>query len=221
MDIVGTFLAAVSRHDETAPALAFVAGVAGSVGPCFGARAASLAGLTAGVRGVRRMLFVAAFVAGLASSYVLISLSATLWLRVAKEASWIYAALALGLLIYGVLALVRSDTHNRCSESSLAPTVTSTGCTFLSGASFALVASPCCTPVLVALAGIAARASTPFFGVAVAAAFSIGHGMPLTLLAFKDAGACRLLRDHAWRRAGSVVGGGVMVALAGYYALLV
>lgn len=221
MDIVGAFLAAVSRHDETAPALAFVAGVAGSVGPCFGARAASLAGLTAGARGVHRVLFVAAFVAGLVSSYVLIALSATLWLRIATESSWIYGALALGLLSYGMLALMRSDTRGCCSESSLAPTVASIGCTFLSGASFAFVASPCCTPVLVAIAGIAARASTPFFGVVVAAAFSLGHGMPLALLACKDGGVCRLLRGHAWRRAGSVVGGGVMVALAGYYALLV
>ncbi len=221
MDIVGTFVASASQHDETAPALAFVAGIAGSIGPCLGARAASLVGLTAGVGGVRRRVLVAAFVAGLVSSYVLIASSAALWLGIGTQSSWIYCALALGLFAYGVRALVRSDTHGSCNESSPKPMVTSIGCTFLSGASFALVASPCCTPILVAIAGIAARAPTPLFGIAVASAFAIGHGLPLMLLACWDARLCGPLRGEAWRRAASVIGGGVTVALAGYYALLV
>ncbi|HUY42081.1 MAG TPA: cytochrome c biogenesis protein CcdA [Candidatus Dormibacteraeota bacterium] len=220
MDIVGAFLASLSRQAGATPALAFAAGVAGSVGPCFAARAASLTGLTSGARGVRRLVLVATFVVGIVASYVLIASSATLWFRIAMQSSWIYGALAFGLLIYGARGLARSNTHECCGATMSAPAVRSIGCAFLSGASFAFVASPCCTPVLVAIAGVAAKASSPFFAAAVAAAFAIGHGMPLTLLTCRDSRICGLLHGEQWRRAASVVGGGVMVALAGYYALL-
>lgn len=199
----------------TAPALAFALGIVTSAGPCFGPRLASLIGLASNASGARRARIVVAFIGGLALSYTLIAASATLFLRVSAFSAWTYMALGTLLVWSGMRMLIAGEhalVHGASSRSS------SCGSALLTGASFAFVASPCCTPIVASIAGIAGLSDAHWFGLSVAAAFAIGHASPLVLASIC---ASRVhVHMQPWRLPLSVVGGSVMLSLGGYYALL-
>lgn len=220
MDVVGAFVESVVRREGTAPALAFVAGLVTAAGPCLGTRLASVTALTAGLEGARRVAAAGTFVSGIVASYVLIGSSSALWWRIAHGASWTYAALAVGLGVCGIRALVQVGAQRSCAVRACAPRMASLGSAFLSGASFALVASPCCTPILATIAGVAAKAPSPFFGMGVAGAFALGHTAPVFPALFGSGRLYAGLRRHSLQRPASIVAGGVVLALGGYYALL-
>jgi cytochrome c-type biogenesis protein len=214
--VVDELLNAVAGGSPIAPAIAFGVGIVTSAGPCLGPRLASLAGLAANARGAHRVRIVTAFVGGLCLSYTLIAASSALFSRVTALSMWVYAALAALLAWNGLRTLIvgeRACVHGATGAGSC-------GSAFVSGASFAFVASPCCTPIVASVAGIAGLNDAHWFGLGVAAAFALGHAVPVILASLGAAGARVVGLSHAWRLPLSVVGGGVMLALGGYYALL-
>lgn len=220
-DIVGNLLTAVAHRSAIAPGLAFLVGIVTSAGPCLGPRLASLIGLAAGAHGVRRALIVGSFIGGLAASYAVIACSATLFLRMTGSSTWIYGGLAALLACYGVRALVFGERDHPCGHAAARSKATrSCGSALLAGASYAFVASPCCTPIVASIAGIAGMNASRWFGLAVALTFALGHATPLLLASLGATQVSKLVSRRSWQVPISVINGSLMLALGGYYALV-
>lgn len=218
-DPIAGLLRALAVQSPTAPALAFVVGVVTSAGPCVAPKIASVVGMSADATGRRRLAVGIFFACGLACAYALITVSASAFLRINAESRWIYLLLS-GILVWqGIRAIVRTGIHD-CSPplrsgGSIRPSLCRA---LIAGASYAFVLSPCCTPFIASVAGIA-TSLRPLYAAAIAAAYGFGHAAPVL--------AGSLLASHAWeslagRMRGplAVIGGGTMLALGGYYAIL-
>lgn len=220
MDAVGSALAGAASHSPLAPALALVAGVASSFGPCVAPRLVAIAGLTAGLTGVKRWLRVGAFVAGLCAGYVGLGVITGALSYAAEYATYLYAGLALGLTIWGLVQLLRPPHGVACAATGISSARLSLGASFLAGSGFAIVASPCCGPIAVAIAGMTVASGSVAYGALLLASFALGHAVPLFGTA---AGAARLRALLGTRRledATATVTGALTLALGGYYALL-
>lgn len=213
-DVVGGAMAAVASNSLWSPLLAFCAGVVTSAGPCAAPRYAAMVGLAQAAEPRRRRARLASFGAGLCLGYAVLAMASGWILRLVAVSAYTYAAMAAALLAFGA----RSLWTEQCSRCDAKATPASSGAALLLGISLALVASPCCTPFVTALAmGVA-----PDWKAALAAAvcFALGHLAPVALLgALSSALATRFdLRGAA--PAMQTIGGAVSLALAGYYALL-
>ena len=93
----------------------------------------------------------------------------------------------------------------------------SRGALLLAGFATAVVPSPCCAPVVTLLA-----AGSPDRTIALVsiASFALGHAAPLLLAATGAARLRALAFEGQISQAVTTVGGALMVALGGYYALL-
>jgi cytochrome c-type biogenesis protein len=218
MDIVGIALSQAAMRSVWAVPGAFVAGAATCFGPCAAPRFVAVTGFVAERRGSKRWHRVMAFVAGLCSCYIAIGTVSAFIMRLALWSPWIYAALATLLGVMGLRSVLSSETK-ACSHNDAEPPAASLGVVFLIGCSFGLVVSPCCTPVVATLAALTGSAGDPVFSGVVLGAFALGHAAPLLAATFA-AGNIRLIIRHAFEVPIAVVSGALMIALAGYYALL-
>lgn len=217
-DPVSQSLAAVSGRDSSAFPLVFVAGVVSSIGPCVAPRFIAAASLASA--GGRRSAAapVIAFVAGLTAAYAAFGAVASLLGRAAHWSAWTYWILAFALGVGGVLALWRGEracTHDRETDRA-----TSLGGALLLGASFALVVSPCCTPLVAAIVAYTSASGGAAYGSMLLACFALGHAFPIVPVAFGATGAVRLLQRYSVRQAACVVSATLMLALSAYYAVL-
>jgi cytochrome c biogenesis protein CcdA len=88
------------------------------------------------------------------------------------------------------------------------------------GASLSLVVSPCCTPFVAILSSVAfGVARTPLAALNIAA-FALGHVLPLVAFGLGTASIRKRFETTVPARAVSAVNAGLMLGLAGYYALL-
>jgi cytochrome c biogenesis protein CcdA len=212
-DPVSAAISATAARSLWAPALAFVAGVVTSIGPCVAPRFVAVAALTT-AGGTGRWRIVAALVAGLCVSYVAVGMAGGILARVSAISTYVYACASAACLAFGVRELLRSPSAP-CARHCAAPS--SSAPAFLLGASFALVTSPCCTPAIVVLGTLAATQASVAFGALTIAAYALGHALPLAAAGFG------WQRGAAWLpNQGSLqtVGGALMIALAGYYGVL-
>lgn len=166
---------------------------------------------------MRRYSTVAAFVTGLVLAYMLISSCAALCVRMTRASGAIYALLAAGLMAFGLRSLLQEGSHV-CTHAAAARQA-SLGWAFFNGGSLAFVASPCCTPILVSIAGLATSA-TLGFALPIAALFAIGHAVPLVAAATGATSLSEAMRSEGWGVVLCVINGAVLLALGGYYALL-
>jgi cytochrome c-type biogenesis protein len=215
IDPIASTIAAAARQSPWAPAFAFGAGVAASVGPCVAPRFVAVAAL-AGSPGVARWKAVAAFAAGLCASYVAIGLAAGFAGRIAAISAHVYALLALVLLGFGLNALLREP--KTCAHDG--PKVHSLGGACLLGMSFAFVTSPCCTPAIVVLGSLAANGPSPALGAALIGAYAAGHALPLVAAGLGRQWMGKRLDTPPLRSAMQTIAGALMLALAGYYGAL-
>jgi cytochrome c-type biogenesis protein len=216
-DLLGEALASVARRSELAYPLVFLAGVSSSIGPCVAPRYVAITALASTSR--RPIRIVGAFLTGVIAAYLVLGLAlgaiGALW----SNSRLLYAALAVALGTGGIVTLLRSDAP--CAHHVGAPRrAASSGGAFLLGASSAFIVSPCCTPVIAAIAGFTTFAGRTAEGAGLLIAFALGHALPLLV-----AGACartfaRLFSSVATSPAPSVVGAALMVALAVYYGVL-
>jgi cytochrome c-type biogenesis protein len=210
---------AVATHEPWAPVLMFAAGAMTSAGPCIAPRFVAAAGLASG--GDRRSAFrlVCAFAAGLVVIYAAFGAVGSLLLRAANLSSAIDGALACGLAIAGGRSLWVGDEHSQHKHIGETKPMAA-GAAFMLGASFALILSPCCTPLVIGIIAYAAGAGAPLAGSAMLACFALGHALPLAAAAIGAKHAAALLERYTMRRAASVVSGTLMLALAAYYGVL-
>jgi cytochrome c-type biogenesis protein len=233
IDVLGEGLRAVALRSPLAYPLVFAAGVATSAGPCVAPRYVAVAALANGAR--RPWRTVAAFVAGLVGAYVALGLAAGALGALWSTSSAVYAVLAAGLALGGVVTLLR-DTHThgspaderaRACDPGHAPGATAKaqhsanfGGTFLLGASSAFVVSPCCTPVVAGIAGLTTLGGRTSEGIALLVAFALGHALPLLAAGMLSARIAALLARLSATAAPAVVSATLMLALAAYYGVL-
>jgi cytochrome c biogenesis protein CcdA len=217
IDLLGEALTAVARRSAIAYPLVFAAGVSTSVGPCVAPRYVAVTALASASR--RPTAIAGAFLGGVVGAYVVLGLAlsaiGTLW----SSSRFVYAALATALAVGGIATLVRDE--RRCEHPAVAKDHhASGGGAFLLGASSAFVVSPCCTPIVAAIAGFTTLGGRTVEGVALLAAFACGHAAPLLALGAFGRGLAGLVRHATLGAAPRVVGATLMLALAVYYGAL-
>jgi cytochrome c-type biogenesis protein len=217
MDPVGAAFSAAAAQSPWAPAFAFAAGTLTSFGPCVAPRFIAVAAL-ATPPGAQRWKAIASLAAGLCASYVVLGIASGFAARIAALTANVYGILAVALVIYGIVTLVRQSPSDACAH--VEEKKRSLGGIFLFGASFALVASPCCTPVVVLLGSLPATRRAPVLGALLVAAFAVGHAVPLALAGFGWQWVGIRTSAGAWRSASQTIGGALMLALGAYYGVL-
>ena len=197
--------------------LVFFAGLASSAGPCVAPRFITVAGLCANRGRITGLLTAAAFAGGLACAFAVFGAGGALLMSAVKLSTGAYVLLAVALAAGGLVTLLKADA---CSVHRTRKDAGALGAGFLLGACSAFVVSPCCTPVLLAIAAYSAAANAPLSGAVLCAVYAAGHGLPLLAAALGARSISTLLERFAVRRAAATVSGAIMLALAGYYAVI-
>jgi hypothetical protein len=196
-------------------ALAFVAGVSGSVGPCAAPRYLAIAGLAGSSSPRSRLRALLAFAVGVTCVSALMVESSAMVFAALAWSGVLYGVLSVAFLVAGTWSLLRGE--RACAHDSAR--VSSSGAAFALGAVCALVPSACCTPFLIGLGTLGANA-TPSVNAAAGAAFALGHLSALGTVVVGSWPLMRFLADGRARVAARTVGGGLSLALAAYYAVL-
>jgi cytochrome c-type biogenesis protein len=225
-DAVGAALAAVAARSALAYPLVFAAGVVTSIGPCAAPRYVAVTAC-AHAAARRPWTAVAAFAAGLICAYVALGAAAGALGALWAASTAVYAVVAAALVVSGVVTLARAGGGPNAGggpgahRGSHGPrTGASSGGVFLLGASSAFVVSPCCTPVVAALAGLTLASGHGAYGTMLLAAFACGHLVPVLICGALGTRLSAALRRVAVSQAPSVVSGSLMLALGAYYGVL-
>jgi len=216
IDPTAAALRALVTQSSWTPALAFAAGVASSFGPCVAPRMLAVAALTANKPAMYAFRVAAFFIAGVIVTYSALALGGTLVWHVVRFSGYLYLGIA---LVMGVAGIVSLTHHSECERTRLVHSKESSSALFLLGASSAATFSPCCTPIVVA-AALYAHSTAPLFVWITAASFAAGHAAPLTLAAASSR-LVGLAVHSGVQSAARVVAGALMLAVAGFYCVLV
>ncbi len=216
LDPLAFALAAMRAPNAYAAPIAFCAGAVSSLGPCTAPRLLAIAGLSAGKDRRRTWQLGVAFIAGLVLVYASFAAMTNLLRTVADYSAWIYAVVAMSMGVAGCIALWREPDSCRHVKHVDAHA----GSAFVLGSSFALVVSPCCTPIVVAIAAYAAAGGSVPYAAVVLACFGLGHALPLVAATFGADALSGLFERRALRHAADVLSGALMLSLAAYYAVL-
>jgi cytochrome c-type biogenesis protein len=211
-------------------AVAFAGGMVAGFGPCvlpmlpavFGyvtGQVAETPGIPGRTTWLRGLALAATFVLGMSLFFASIGALAAILGRALLAGAWahyIVAAicLVLGLQMVGVIDLP-FDALNRFVPNTHPERRGFVGA-FLFGILFAVVASPCSTPILAAIATIAATRGSVPQGAALLFAYGLGKGVPLMLLGLA-AGSLAVMRSIS-RATGVLtkVGGVALIGAAAY-----
>jgi thiol:disulfide interchange protein DsbD len=212
IDAAGDALHLLADRSPFALPAFFTLGAFTAIGPCVAPRYVALAALIQRTR--RPWRIAAAFASGVVSAYVAIGMGAGLLGTMRAWSTAIDVGMALALALAGGITLLRDEgVHAHAARNT-----TSGGGAFLLGATSALVVSPCCTPIVAAIAGFAGFDGQPLAAALLLTAFAAGHALPLGAVAL-GARSMHALSRLGSTSAGSVVAGTLMIALAGFYAL--
>jgi cytochrome c-type biogenesis protein len=219
VDVFAQAARSIALRSTLAPILAFGAGALSSLGPCVAPRLLAVASCVGAKPARQARIVVAAFLAGLIAAYASFGLIGSLLGRLVDISRWTYDALALGLLVGGILTLIQAepDTHDACRTHATSAHPPSLGGVFLLGASFAFVIAPCCTPLVATIVAYASDVGDPFYGASMLALFALGHGLPLAIAGL-CAGTCiERLRTTMLHQATAIASGTIMLALSAFY----
>lgn len=216
IDVLGTGLHAVATRSPLAYPLVFAGGILTSLGPCSAPRYVAVAALANASERPGRP--VALFVAGLVGGYACLGAAVSALTIVRAWSSLIYLVLAIALGLGGAMTLLQREDEGHVHAAPRR--ASSAGGAFLLGASSTLVVSPCCTPIIGAIAGLTVVSGRLSDGVLLLAAFGLGHAAPLFAAAFVSGRLSALLRRVAASPAPAVVAGTLMLGLAAYFGVL-
>ena len=211
-DPVAATLDALARHDVVRLPAAFAAGALTSIGPCVAPRYVAVAAVLQ--RGGRRVPAVLVFVAGLLAGYAVLGFGAGIVGSLVAHAGVLYVALAAGLVVCGLVQLLRNPApagHQHGLRGSG---------TFALGAGSTLIVSPCCTPIVAAIAGMGAFDGRPAISALFLATFALGHALPLLALAVTGSLFAGPFATPDGRALTATISGTLMLALGAYYGML-
>jgi cytochrome c biogenesis protein CcdA len=223
IDATAMSISAVTSHSSVAFASVFAAGILTSFGPCVAPRYLAVTAMANASS--RPALTIAAFIAGLTGAYVVLGFAAGLLGSLWSISSVIDIVLAASLVLGGVVTLFRArepQATSACSHVHKEPHFGgSVGGTALVGAATALVISPCCAPIIVAIVATSSAVGTPGTGAALLAAFALGHAVPLFFSGVAGSLVMRRFARLTVSQAPAIIAGTLMLALGCYYAVLV
>ena len=210
--------------------IAFLGGMVAGFGPCvlpmlpavFGyvtGQVAETPGITQGGAWRKGLALSATFVLGMSLLFASIGAAAALLGRALLVGAWAYYVVAvicvvLGLQMLGVINLP-FDALNRFLPNTRPERRGFVGA-FVFGILFGVVASPCSTPILAAIATIAAARGSVPQGALLLFIYGLGKGVPLLLLGLA-AGSLSAMRSIS-RATGLLtkIGGAALVGVAAY-----
>ena len=218
--------ALASQVSWLGPVAGFVAGLASALTPAYLPFASTAAGVLAGGRRltVRRAGgLAAALVAGMMAATGVVGALLGLWgaivIRLLTQRLFIWNLLAgviLGFVGLATLGLVRIPVPGL--RRPVGPIESPAGA-FALGLPFGLTTCPSCVALLLPLATGAAASGTPWYGATLFAAFSLGLGVPILILAVSAPALGRfqrLGRLAKWLQ----LAGGLLLLLASAYFFL-
>ncbi len=217
IDPLAAAIDAVARGNLAAFPVVALAGLATSIGPCVAPRYIAIAAL---LPARRRHVTIATFVGGMIVAYAALGLGVGLLGTLVVHASALYAVLASVMVAFGANALLRRPSCAHPHAHPNARPLRWTGA-FSLGAASAFVVSPCCTPVVAAVASVSALDANPASRIALLVAFAVGHSVPLFFAAPSSALVARIAPFRPSGPAPALISGTLMLALGCYYGLLV
>jgi cytochrome c biogenesis protein CcdA len=196
-------------------AAALIAGAATSVGPCAVPRYLALIGVVSQHgrrRAVRaRMLFYA----GTLTAYVSIAFAGGCVMRLYANTMVLQLLTAGAFIIAGLAGLA---VRHECAGGE-EPAKASCGASFMAGAVSSLTLAPCCAPVLVALAAIAATGASPGSTALPFVMFLFGHLAPTFAIGDALGRVARSVAASGLSAAVKIVGASCTIALGIYYGI--
>jgi cytochrome c biogenesis protein CcdA len=212
-DLAGEGLRLLSARSPLAIPMLFGAGAVTSIGPCVAPRYVALTALAQ--RSGRPWQTAAIFALGVVSAYVALGTASGLLSAVRGWSTAIDAGLACALVGAGCITLLRDEADGHAHTGGA---TASAGGTYLVGACSALVASPCCTPLVVAIGMLSVVDARPLETTLLIAAFAGGHALPLA--AAVAVGRCPRPARIGSVSASRAIAGTLMIALGAFYGLL-
>jgi cytochrome c-type biogenesis protein len=164
---------------------------------------------------------VAVFILGLVAAYASFGVTGSLLGRLVDLSPWTYGAVALALLVGGIVTLVQAEPHDSCRTRAAQPQARSLGGVFLLGASFAFVVAPCCTPLLATIVAYAADVGDPLYGASMLSLFALGHGLPIAFAGVSAGAFVERLRKTMLHQATMIASGTIMIVLSAFYWCLI
>ena len=211
-------LRAAATRSEYACPLVFAAGAATSLGPCVAPRLIAVAGIVSRANRHGAMMLTSAFIVGLIATYASFGAVASLLTRATHFSSVIYLLVSAVLGVGGLITLWR--VPSACEHAYQPVQLRSAGPVFLLGCSFALVVSPCCTPLVVGIIAYSSSSGDPLYASALLSCFALGHALPVLLAGAGANGVVTMLRRFAVQEAAGTISAALMLGLAAYYAVL-
>lgn len=211
--------------------IAFIGGLVAGFGPCVLPMLPAVFGYVTGMVArkpedeepravlVRALGLSAVFVVGMSVVFAVIGALAGLLGRALLLSAWAYYVIAgvcvlIGLQMLGVVQLP-VDRFNALLPTRRPERRGMVGA-FLFGMLFGLVASPCSTPVLAAIAVIAATTGSAAKGGALLFVYGLGKGVPLLLLGIAAGSLGVMSRISRVTPVLTKIGGIGLIAAAGY-----
>jgi cytochrome c-type biogenesis protein len=219
MDVFAQAARSIASRSTLAPILAFSAGALSSLGPCVAPRLLAVVSCVGAKPARQARIVVAAFLAGLIAAYASFGMIGSLLGRLVDISRWTYDAVALALLVGGIVTLIQAepDAHGACRAHAAQEQQPSLGGVFLLGASFAFVIAPCCTPLVATIVAYAGDVGDPFYGASILALFALGHGLPLAVAGLSAGTLVEYLRKTMSHQATAIASGTIMLALSAFY----
>ncbi len=218
VDVLRLAYSSAAFGSAWAPLAALLSGVVTCFGPCAAPRFIAIVSLAGNSKGSLRWLRIGAFVTGLTLSTTVIAVTTSVLLSIMRYSQVVYIVLAIAMAAFGVRALL-DDREHTCAQLGQVENH-SLGAALLLGSSFGFVLSPCCTPMLAALAELSAGKFNAGYTLLVLASFALGHAIPLIAASVGVGNVRPLFVGTRMQHAANTVSGALMIALAGYYAVL-
>lgn len=209
--------AAATRSGYAYP-LVFAAGAATSLGPCVAPRLIAVASVASRANRRGTLIITGAFMGGLIATYASFGAVASLLGRATHFSSVVYLLVAAVLGIGGLITLWRGPSA--CAHAHQTIQLGSAGAVFLLGCSFALVVSPCCTPLVAGIIAYSSSSGDPLYASALLSCFALGHALPVLFAGAGANGVAMMFRRFAVLEAAGTVSAALMLGLAAYYMVL-
>jgi len=216
-DLNAIAIGAVAKGSLWAFPLVYVVGVLSSTGPCAAPRVLAFSSFMLRARRPARTAL--AFMVGSLLTYALLGFVGGLVAGLVGIASWVYGIIAAAAILGGVWTIVGASWCSHDTEP--VPKGDVLGAVFLSGAGFALVVSPCCTPLLGVVVAYAGASGGSLTAALLLVCFGLGHASPVFTAMVFGQPLTRFLAKSRFSQGATVVAGASMIALGAYYALLV
>jgi cytochrome c-type biogenesis protein len=189
--------------------IALLAGVVSSIGPCAAPRYLAMLALVEPASGSVRHASVVRFALGTLCGYLALGVGGASLLWVLHDQRVIEWALAISFVIGGLaLAADRHCDHRVGALNGFVP-----------GFGSSLIASPCCTPAVLATAAAMESGVWAISALVSLAAFAIGHIAPVIIAGTTLRASTRLAAADRLRGVVPTIAGGCAVALGIYYGL--